>query len=125
MNILGNILWLVFGGLCIAIEYFIAGLILCCTIIGIPFGFQAMKIGVLALWPFGYKAVPMERSAGCLAAAMNVLWILVGGIWITLTHLVLGVLLCITIIGIPFGRQHFKLMAFSLTPFGQNIVPNN
>lgn len=124
MNILGNIIWLICGGIMIAVEYFIAGLLLCCTIIGIPFGFQAMKLGVLALWPFGYRSVVVENGSGCLSTLMNIIWILIGGIWIALTHLFWGVLLCITIIGIPFGRQHFKLMSLAFTPFGRNIVQN-
>lgn len=108
----------------IALEYFIAGLLLCITIVGIPFGFQAMKLGVLALWPFGYRCVPAAHYSGCLSVLMNIIWIFIGGIWITLTHLAWGILLCITIIGIPFGRQHFKLMYLAFTPFGQDIVPN-
>lgn len=122
MNLLGNIIWIVFGGLVIAVEYMTAGLILCLTIIGIPWGYQAMKLGVLALFPFGQRTVVMEHRAGCLNILMNIIWILCGGIWIALTHLLFGVLLCITIIGIPFGLQHFKLMRFSLSPFGRSIV---
>lgn len=122
MNIIGNILWLIFGGLMIAVEYFIGGLLLCLTIIGIPFGIQTMKIGILALWPFGYKSYVVDDYNGCLLTIMNFIWILVGGIWIALTHLAWGLILCITIIGIPFGRQHFKLMALAFTPFGRNIV---
>lgn len=122
MNILGNILWLIFGGLMVALEYFIGGLILCLTIIGIPFGFQVMKIGMLALLPFGSHSVPTERSGGCLSVIMNIIWIFTGGICIALTHLFWGVILCVTIIGIPFGMQHFKLMALSFTPFGRDVV---
>lgn len=122
MNVLGNIIWIVFGGLLLALEYFIGGLILCCTIIGIPWGIQVMKIGVLALLPFGQNTVIVEKGTGCLNTVMNIVWIFCGGIWIALTHLVLGVLFCITIIGIPFGRQHFKLMTLALTPFGRGIV---
>lgn len=125
MNLLGNIIWLIFGGFVIAFEYFVSGIIMCLTIIGIPFGFQAMKIGLLALFPFGQTTIVTEQNSGCLSTVMNIIWIFCGGIWIALTHLVFGVLLCITIIGIPFGRQHFKLMAMSFTPFGRTIVPNN
>ena len=122
MKILGNILWLVFGGLMIALEYFVAGIALCVTLIGIPFGIQAFKLGVLSLWPFGNKVVNMPQEPGCLSVVMNILWILIGGIWIALYHLLWGIVLCITIVGIPFGRQHFKLMALSFTPFGKSIV---
>ena len=122
MKLLGNIIWVIFGGLLIAIEYVIAGLLLCITIIGIPFGIQAFKLGALALWPFGRDAVVSPQKDGCLSAFMNLLWWIIGGIWIALSHLVLGLLFCITIIGIPFGMQHFKLMKVALTPFGRTIT---
>lgn len=122
MNLLGNIIWVIFGGLLLAIEYFTAGIVLCLTIIGIPFGFQAFKLGVFALFPFGQKSVVVDANNGCLATVMNIIWIFIGGIWIALTHLALGLLFCITIIGIPFGLQHFKLMSMAFTPFGRNIV---
>ncbi len=101
MKLLGNIIWLIFGGLHTAIEYFIAGLVLMITIIGIPFGLQSMKLGVLAIWPFGSKVKWKESQPGCLSMFMNVLWFFVGGIWICLTHIFYGLLLCITIIGTP------------------------
>ena len=122
MKFLGNIIWLVFGGLLIAIEYCIASLLLMITIIGIPFGIQTLKIAVLALWPFGKKVVDKGNSGGCLSVSMNIIWILIGGIWISLSHLILGLLFCITIIGIPFGKQHFKMTALALAPFGKTIV---
>ena len=121
MKFLGNIVWLLFGGLLIAIEYCIASLLLMITIVGIPFGVQTLKLAVLALWPFGSKVTDGGNSGGCLSVFMNVIWILVGGIWICLSHLVFGLFLCITIIGIPFGRQHFKMAALALTPFGKSI----
>jgi len=121
MKFLGNIIWLIFGGLLIAIEYFVASLLLMITIIGIPFGVQTMKLAILALWPFGQKVVDNGNSGGCLSVLMNVIWILIGGIWICLSHLVFGLLLCITIIGIPFGIQHFKMAALALTPFGKTF----
>lgn len=91
MNLLGNIIWLVFGGLAIAVEYFIGGLVLCLTIIGIPFGLQAFKMGLLALFPFGQQTVVTEQGSGCLSTLMNILWFFVGGIWIALSHLFWGV----------------------------------
>jgi uncharacterized membrane protein YccF (DUF307 family) len=121
MKFLGNIIWLVFGGLLTSIEYFISSLLLMITIIGIPFGIQTMKLGVLALWPFGSKVTDGKNSSGCLSIVMNIIWILVGGIWICLSHLGFGLLLCITIIGIPFGRQHFKMAGLALAPFGKTI----
>ena len=122
MRILGNIIWLLFGGLMIAIEYILAGLILCLTIVGIPFGYQAMKLGLLALFPFNQTVVKDHGSTGCLSAAMNVLWFFVGGIFIVITHFFWGVILAITIVGIPFATQHFKLMSMVLTPFGRDVV---
>lgn len=122
MKTLGNLLWLVFGGIIIAFEYFVAGILLMITIIGIPFGIQAMKMGILAFWPFGYQVRDNQQSSGCLNLFFNILWLFVGGIWICVTHIALGVLLFITIIGIPFGKQHFKLAALSLTPFGKEII---
>ena len=117
-----NLLWLVFGGIFTAIEYLVASLLMMITIIGIPFGMQTLKMASLALWPFGKTVRNGERSGGCLYILMNVLWILLGGIWICLSHLAFGVVLCITIIGIPFGLQHFKLAGLALPPFGKDIV---
>lgn len=122
MKILGNIIWILFGGLIISLEYLIASILLIVTIIGIPFGIQTLKLGVLALWPFGSKIQERPQSGGCLNTLMNIIWILIGGIWISLTHLIFGVLFSITIIGIPFGMQHFKLAGLALTPFGKEIV---
>ena len=121
MKILGNLIWLLFGGFAIFIEYILAGVALCITIIGIPFGLQAFKLGILALWPFGQKIEYMDYAPGCLSTVMNVLWFFIGGIWIALTHLLFGILLAITIIGIPFARQHFKLASLALTPFGYRV----
>jgi uncharacterized membrane protein YccF (DUF307 family) len=121
MNTLGNILWLVFGGIFIALEYLIASILLMVTIIGIPFGMQTLKLASLAFWPFGRDAVAGGRASGCLYTFFNVFWILIGGIWIALSHLVFAVLFAITIIGIPFARQHLKLAAIALTPFGRDI----
>ena len=122
MNFLGNIIWLVFGGLIIAIEYLLASILLLITIVGIPFGLQTLKLTELALWPFGKETESTADSSGCLATIMNVIWILIGGIWICLTHLIFGILFGITIIGIPFARQHFKLATLALTPFGKRII---
>ena len=123
MNFLGNLIWLIFGGIITAIEYFVASLILIVTIIGIPFGLQTMKLGMLALWPFRYTTVQRPVTSGCLYTLMNIIWIFVGGIWIAVTHFIFGILLSITIIGLPWGRQHFKLAGLALTPFGKDIVP--
>jgi len=121
MNLIGNIVWLVFGGLLLAIAYFIQGLVLCLTIIGIPFGLQLFKFGMYSLSPFGHEMVYEESQPGCLTEVMNLIWILCGWWEIALLHLVLGILFCFTIIGIPLGRQHFKIAAASLFPFGKEL----
>ncbi|MCD7710258.1 MAG: YccF domain-containing protein [Porphyromonadaceae bacterium] len=124
MRLLGNIIWLVFGGFMMAVEYFVAGFVLCCTIIGIPFGLQVFKIGLLALLPFGKTTTVEEGDRGCLTVGMNFIWFFIGGLWIGLSHFFWGLLLCITLVGIPFGRQHFKLMRIAFTPFGRTVTLN-
>ena len=121
MKFIGNILWLVLGGLLIALYYWFAGILTCITIIGIPFGVQLIKIGTFALWPFGHEVTPGKDDSGCLSIIMNVIWILLGGVEIALLHLTFGLLCCITIVGIPFGLQHFKRTLLALMPFGKEI----
>ena len=87
MKFLGNIIWLICGGLLTAVEYLISSLLLMITIIGIPFGLQTLKLGMLALWPFGSRVTDNGNSGGCLCLVMNVIWIFIGGFWICLTHL--------------------------------------
>jgi len=122
MKLLGNIIWLIFGGFIIAIQYCIGSLLLMITIVGIPFGVQTLKMAYMALLPFGKETKVHSRASGCLYIIMNVLWLIFGGLWIALSHAVFGALLCITIIGIPFGLQHFKLTAIALSPFGRDIM---
>ena len=122
MRLIGNIIWLIFGGIIIAIEYLIGSLVLIVTIVGIPFGVQTLKMASIALWPFGRDTRVHSRASGCLYILMNVLWLITGGLWIAATHAIFGLILCITIIGIPFGLQHFKLTAIALNPFGRDIV---
>ena len=124
MSVLGNIIWLVFGGFFMALEYLVSGFLLCCTIIAIPFGLQVFKIGLVALLPFSQTTVVEEGSRSCLEIIMNVIWFFIGGIWIALSHLGWGLLFCITIVGIPFGIQHFKLMRVALFPFGRTVIPS-
>ena len=121
MNILGNILWIVLGGIFISMYYALVGLLFCITIIGIPFGIQLLKIAGFALWPFGRQIVAGETDGGCLSLIMNVIWIILGGVEIALAHIGLGIGFCITIIGIPFGLQHFKMALLALAPFGKQI----
>ena len=122
MNLIGNLIWLIFGGLLSALGYFTGGFVLCLTIIGIPFGLQCFKLGLLALWPFGRQVVPSTSPSGCLFFFGNIIWLIFGGFWIALVHILFGGLLFITIIGIPFARQHFKMVEISLMPFGKRIV---
>jgi uncharacterized membrane protein YccF (DUF307 family) len=122
MNFLGNLLWIILGGLFVSLYYAVIGLVFCITIIGIPFGVQLLKIAGFALCPFGRQIVPGENDGGCLSIVMNIIWIIFGGIEIALAHVVLGITFCITIIGIPFGVQNFKMALLALTPFGKEIV---
>ncbi|MFC1717656.1 YccF domain-containing protein [Candidatus Poribacteria bacterium] len=125
MSVLGNLLWIILGGgILICLEYLVSGLLLCLTIIGIPFGVQCLKLAFLGLVPFGKEVVDKESYTGCLAIVMNILWILLGGIWIALTHVIFAILCAITIIGLPFAKQHIKLASLALTPFGRSIISN-
>jgi len=117
-----NLLWLLLGGIFTCLEYLISSLLMMITIIGIPFGLQTMKLAFLALSPFGKEVITVPHSGGCLSILMNILWLFLGGFWISLTHLVFGFILCVTVIGIPFGLQHFKLASLALTPFGKEVV---
>lgn len=122
MSFLGNLLWIVLGGFIVALLYFVGGLILCCTIVGIPFGVQCLKLALLALVPFGKRVEETKSASGCLSVLMNVLWLLLGGLGIALTHLLFALVCAITIIGLPFAKQHLKLAGLALTPFGKTIV---
>ncbi|MEV0660318.1 YccF domain-containing protein [Actinomadura luteofluorescens] len=124
MRTLLNVLWLVLAGFWMAMGYVVAGVICCILIITIPFGIASFRIAGFALWPFGRTTVP-RRDAGAGSLIGNIIWIIFAGWWLALGHLVTGVLLCITIIGIPFGIANFKLIPISLTPLGQEIVPSD
>lgn len=121
--LLGNIIWILFGGVEVALIYLVGGILLCCTIIGIPFGLKVMKIGVHAFLPFGYTYSYNPERTGCLATIMNLLWVFTFGLILATIHLLLGIFFCITIIGIPFGLAHFKLMRLVFAPFGADIIP--
>ncbi len=121
MNVLLNIIWIVFGGFMIAVEYVFSSVAMMLTIIGIPFGLQTLKLAQVALWPFGTDISNNGWPSGCLAGIMNVIWWFLGGFVIALSHLAWGLIFCITIVGIPFGIQHFKLMMLALFPFGKTI----
>jgi uncharacterized membrane protein YccF (DUF307 family) len=119
MKILGNIIWWIFGGLETAVGYLTAGLILCLTIVGIPFGLQLFKMALVMLFPFGSTVSPSQGGVG--STFFNILWFLLAGVWIAIVHWLFGILLFITIIGIPFGQRHFKFAKVALWPFGRDI----
>lgn len=120
MSLIGNVIWIVFGGWLIALEYICGGIALCLTIIGIPWGLQCFKLAILGFAPFGQKIEPGRTLDGCLSLPLNIIWLIFGGFWIFLTHVILGLLFCVTIIGIPFGVQHFKLANLAFAPFGKS-----
>lgn len=124
MRIILNIVWLVFAGIELAIAYVVAGLILMVTIVGIPFGSQAFKLAGFALWPFG-RVVVKTTGGKVLGGVGNVFWIVLVGWWLALLHVITGVILCITIIGIPLGLANFKMTRLALLPFGREIVDRN
>lgn len=125
MSVLGNLLWLLLGGLALGLGYVVVGLIFCITVIGIPFGVQLIKIGGFAMWPFGNTPELTRMPMSCLSFGFNLLWILLGGIVIAVVHAVLTAVFYVTIIGIPFGNQHLKLAKLALIPFGQSVVSTN
>lgn len=123
MRLVLNVIWLVLCGWWVAILYFLAGIICFILIITIPFGVAAWRIAGYVLWPFG-RTIQMRRDFGAGAMVGNVLWILLIGWWLAIGHLTSGVLLCLTIIGIPLGLANFKLIPISLIPLGVEIVPS-
>jgi uncharacterized membrane protein YccF (DUF307 family) len=122
VNFLGNIIWLIFGGFLAAMGYVFGGFILCLTIIGIPWGMQCFKIASLVIWPFGKTVVSSRTSEGCLSLLFNIIWLIFGGLYTAFVQLIFAAVLFITIIGIPFARQHMKLVELSLMPFGKQVV---
>ncbi|MFN8025271.1 MAG: YccF domain-containing protein [Acidimicrobiia bacterium] len=125
MSLILNVIWLVLSGLWLAIGYVLAGILMCILIITIPFGIQSFKLAGFALWPFGRAVVKRPDRSRALSAIGNVLWFVLAGIWLAIVHIVTGVLLCITIIGIPLGIANFKLVPLALVPFGKEVVPRS
>jgi uncharacterized membrane protein YccF (DUF307 family) len=122
MRLILNIIWLILGGLVMALGWLLAGIVMCILIITIPFGLQAFKIAGFALWPFG-RTLVKRQDAGLPSAIGNVIWFVLAGWWLALGHLISAVLLAITIIGIPLAAAHFKLIGVSMIPFGREVVP--
>ncbi|AOE48908.1 YccF domain-containing protein [Kangiella sediminilitoris] len=127
MSLLLNIIWLIFGGFFVSMGYIAGGIALCFTIIGIPWGFQCFKLAIFALFPFGQDTRMRDRPApqDLINIILNIIWLIFGGIWVMINHIFWGVVLCITIIGIPFGIQHFKMVKLALWPFGRQIYSTN
>ncbi|MBI4818319.1 MAG: YccF domain-containing protein [Deltaproteobacteria bacterium] len=122
MTLLFNILWAIFGGgIVIWLEYVFGGLLLCLTVVGIPFGLQCFKIAKLGLFPFGKDVEEIKQGLGVstIGTVLNIIWIVFAGIWIFISHVTLGVSLALTLIGIPFALQHLKLAMLALAPFGR------
>lgn len=119
-NIL-NLIWLVFSGLWMALGYAVAGIVCCILVVTFPWGVACFRIAGYALWPFG-NTVVRRADAGAPSTVGNVIWLIVAGIWLAIGHVLAGISFCVTIIGIPFGLAHFKLVPVSLTPLGRDIV---
>lgn len=123
MTVLGNVLWLVLAGWWVALAYVAAGVVNLVTIIGIPFGIQAFKLAGYALWPFGRVVVTTDAGYGPVALIGSVIWLILTGWELALAHIVVGVLLCLTIVGIPLGIGSFKMVRLALVPFGKRVGP--
>ena len=121
MRLLLNLIWLIFGGLFMALGYAIAALVMLILIITIPFGIAAGRMALFCVWPFG-RTLVRRRDAGVASTIGNIIWFVLAGWWLALGHLITGVLMCLTIIGIPLGLANFKLIPVSLTPLGREIV---
>jgi uncharacterized membrane protein YccF (DUF307 family) len=121
MSCLGNIIWLVFGGLVVGLGYIIGGVLLCLTIIGLPFGVQSIKLGFAAFAPFGKEVIEGEYANHPLRVIFNIIWLIFFGWEIAVAHLISALVLALTIIGIPFALQHIKLIPLSLFPFGRDL----
>jgi len=122
MRTIGNILWLLLAGVWLAIGYVIAGILNCLLIITIPFGIASFRLASYALWPFG-RTVVAKPSAGAISTIGNIIWFVISGVWLAMAHVIAGALLCLTVIGIPFGIASFKMAGLALFPLGKDIVP--
>ncbi len=124
MSLILNILWIILGGFLVFLGYVTAGIALCLSIIGIPWGIQCFKLAIFSLFPFGSETepVPAHQRSDSLNLVLNIIWLIFGGLFILFNHLVWGIALTLSIIGIPFALQHFKLMRLAFTPFGRRLV---
>jgi uncharacterized membrane protein YccF (DUF307 family) len=122
MRTLLNIIWLVLSGFWMFLGYFFAGILLCVLILTIPWGIASFRIGIYALWPFG-QTIVSKPDAGLGSFLGNVVWVVLAGWWLAIGHIVTGIAMCLTIIGIPLGLASFKMVPISLMPLGKEIVP--
>jgi len=121
MSALGNIIWIIFGGFVAALYYLVGGVVLCLTIIGIPFGLKCFQLAAAVLTPFGRRVVKHPNATGCVATVFNIVWVVAIGWQIALVHLFFGVILAVTVVGLPFAQQHFKLAAIAFLPFSYDL----
>ena len=121
MNLLLNVAWLILGGFVVVLAYLLGGILMCITIIGIPFGIACFKLAGLALWPFGREIREKEPPSGGLAVIMNIIWIILPGLELAVFHLLVTLILAITIIGLPLAAQHLKMTRLALLPFGFEV----
>jgi uncharacterized membrane protein YccF (DUF307 family) len=121
MNLLLNVIWLILGGFIVVIAYLLGGLLLCITIVGIPFGIQCFKLAGLALAPFGREIREREPPSGALSVIMNIIWIILPGLELAVFHLFMALILAITIIGLPLAAQHLKMTRLAILPFGFQV----
>jgi len=125
MSLLGNLIWLIFGGFLSGLGYIVGGFTICLTIIGIPFGIQQIKVGIATMTPFGKKITVNTDAGSTINTILNIIWLFLFGWAIALSHLTHGLILAITIIGLPFAQQHFKLIPLALFPFGRELKEIN
>ncbi len=121
MRTIGNILWFLLAGLWLALGYLVAGIVMCILIITIPFGVASFRLAGYALWPFG-RVVVRKPTAGAASVIGNIIWFILAGLWLAIAQIVFGIVLCITIIGIPFGIASFKMAGLAVAPLGKEIV---
>jgi uncharacterized membrane protein YccF (DUF307 family) len=122
MRTIGNILWVALCGIWLAAEYAVAGLLMLCPIVTIPLALQSFKLAGYALWPFGRAVVDKPEHSQVASGIGNIIWLVLAGWWLALSHVLIGIVFCITIIGIPFGVANFKLAGLAIWPFGKTIV---
>ena len=125
LNLVLNVIWLVFAGIELALAYALAGVVMMITIIGIPFGIQAFKLAGFALWPFGRVVIPNHNASVLGSTLGNTLWLILAGWWLALAHILTGIALCFTIIGIPMGIASFKMVGLATWPFGRTVVDSS